>query len=104
MLPTLAFHLARPNLGIQRFILFKVENDRSDPIDHFRCREMKAIFSVASVVGWRRGQLAHQHNQIFLCCEDLIQKKIISGNGPDQTKRGAQFVNASIRIDARIGF
>ena len=40
-----------PVFGIQRFVFLKVENDRSDPIDHFCCREMKAIFNVAFVVG-----------------------------------------------------
>src|SRR5262245_50680212 len=43
-----------PVLGIQRFILFKVENYRSDSIDHLCCSETKAIFGVPVMVGWRR--------------------------------------------------
>ena len=93
-----------PVFGIQRFILLKIENDRSDPIDHLCCREMKAIFSVAFLVGWRRSQLSHHDDQISLRCEDLIGKEIISCNGPCDTKRGVQLINASIGVHTRIGF
>ena len=55
---------------------------------------MKAIFNVAFVVGWRRGQFAHHDDQIFLRREDLIAKELIARNGPSQSERRVQFVNA----------
>ena len=65
---------------------------------------MKTIFGVALVVGWRRSQLSHYDDQISLRCEDLIGKEFIGCNGPGQTKRSAQLINASIYVHTRIGF
>jgi hypothetical protein len=65
---------------------------------------MEAIFGVAFVVGWRRSQLSHHDDQISLRCEDLIRKEITGRNGPGETKRGVQLINASICVHTRIGF
>ena len=49
---------------------------------------MIAILNEAFSIGRSRCQLAHDHNQIFLDCQDLVRNKLIDGNGPAHAKRG----------------
>ena len=56
-----------PVLRVKRLVFLKIDNDRSDPINHRWRGDVKAIFRIALPISGRRCQFSHDNDQIFLC-------------------------------------
>ena len=93
-----------PAFGIKRLVFFKLGNNRSDPIHHVRCGEVKPVFDVAFPVGWRECQFTHDNDQIPLYRENLVRNKFIWRNGTSEPQGSRHFIDAPACVNTRVAF
>src|SRR4030095_6508089 len=66
--------------------------------------ELKTILEVTFPIARGDSQFAHDNNQVILYRENLVRNELIWRNGTGEAERGAQLIDASIGVHARIGF
>src|SRR2546429_362952 len=58
-----------PIFRIKRFVLFKIDNHRSDSVDHLCVGDFEPVLHVSLTIFRQGGELAHDNDQIFLDSE-----------------------------------
>jgi len=92
-----------PVFRIKRFVFLEIENDRCNTVHHRRSRKLKSIFDVTFQIAWRRCQLTHHNDQVFLCGEDFFRNQFIGRTGSGETERGGQLIDTSVSFNPGIG-
>ena len=94
----------RPILEFAEPVFLQIVHRACEPIRHRRVGQLKPIFEITIQIFARRRQFSHHDDKLFLDGQNLFGQKRIASRRPSQTKRGIQFIHATVRIHSRVRF